>query len=224
MKKTITIAVIVLVCLGLAVFLFKISPQQAPSTGSYSNFDQSASQHIDQPGPVTDEDHVEGSADAKNTFIVYEDFQCPACGYAYSSVLSKVLDVFPNTKLVFRHFPLVTLHPNAAEAAYASEAAAAQGKFWEMYNQLYTYQNDWANLQDPLPKFAEYAQAAGVADISQFRADITGMKQKDRIQRDITEANELGVTGTPTYYFNGHLLQNGDINQLQQQAAPYIIQ
>jgi protein-disulfide isomerase len=218
MKKNITIAIIILVVLGFGYFLFKISPQP---NGQKDEFDLSKVQAVSEPRPVEASDHVQGERSAKNTFIVYEDFQCPACAYAHQNITSKVVAEFKDTKLVFRHFPLLGLHQNAVVAAYASEAAAAQGKFWEMADILYGRQGEWSNLTDPLPKFLEFVQAIKVGNLDQFESDSADKKYKDKIEKDLLEALGLGIQGTPTYYFNGQRLENGDLTSLKQQAEKF---
>lgn len=219
MKKTITISVIVLVALGLGYYLFKISPQPVTPAGQ-SDFDLSGVKPLSAPREVDSHDYILGNRSAKNTLVAYEDFECPACA-AIRPVLEQVTSTFKDTKVVYRHFPLYQIHPNAIAAAYAAESAGAQGKFWEMYDQLYESQNDWATLANPIDKFVELAKNAGVANLEQFKSDTEGKKYKDNIQADLVEANGLNVGGTPTLYFNGHLLQNGNLADLQKQAEPF---
>lgn len=220
MKKIITIAIIVLLALGFGYFLFKISPQQSNGTGdAFGGFDLSAAKpgSMNEPGPVVEDDHILGDPNAKNVFVVYEDIQCPACA-AFEPTLKEIPFQLTDTKVVFRHFPLLSLHKNAANAAYASEAANAQGKFWDFTNMLYFKQNEWSTLADPLEKFAQVAAEVGVEDIATFRSDYTSRKYKDRIQRDMVEATNLNVGGTPTLYFNGKQIENGGIESIKQQA------
>ncbi len=224
-KKTITIVIIVLVVLGLAFYLFKISPQQSQQAGTSSySLDTSAAKQISTP-PVFDPatDRYVGNPKAKNVFIEYADYQCPACA-EYSAMLKQVTTAFPDTVFVFRYFPLVQIHPNAVESALAAEAAGAQGKYWEMHDLLFQKQQDWEGLADPqtLNAFAQYAQQVGVANIDQFKSDVTNQKYKPVIQQDFNEAMGLGLPGTPSFYFNGHLLQNADVNGMLQEAQPYI--
>src|SRR5580704_7089594 len=127
MKKTITIVVVVLVVLGLAYYLFKISPQQTASTsaGYNSLITETQTTTLTQPpafDPTTD-DYL-GSATAKNVFIEYGDVQCPACA-AYDNIVKLIPTTFPSTVLVFRYLPLVRVHQNSVEGALANEAAGA---------------------------------------------------------------------------------------------------
>ena len=225
MKKGITIAIVALVVIGVGIYLFKISPEQLASTDSGYNaaLDTSNIKPISTP-PAFDKtiDHYQGNPDAKNVFIEYGDLECPYCA-AYSDMLKHVPTQFPDTVFVFRYFPLTQIHQNSVESALAAEAANAQGKFWEMHDILFQKQTDWENLTDPLDTFTQYAQQAGVADTNQFKSDITSKKYLAKIQTDSNEALGLNLQGTPTYFFNGHLIQDATtIQGLEQEAQPYL--
>ena len=216
MKKIITIVIVVLAALGFGYFLFKISPQQNLNSAN-PPFDLTKAVKLDKPLAVTAEDHVMGNAQAKNTFIVYEDFECPACA-TFAGTVEQVPSKFTDTKVVFRHFPLFQIHSLAIQASLAAEAAEAQGKFWEMYNQLYTNQNNWNTLADPTNEFVKLAGAAGVADLVQFKSDLQSQKYKSVIEKNYLEGVGLSIQGTPTVYFNDKQLELGDINSLMSQA------
>lgn len=224
MKKTITIVIAVLVVLGLAYYLFKISPQQTATTsaGYNSLITETPTTQITQP-PAFDptSDDYTGSATAKNVFIEYGDVQCPACA-AYESIVTQIPTTFPDTVLVFRYFPLIQIHQNSVEGALANEAAGAQGKYWEMHDMLFEKQPDWESVADPLSLFVQYAQAVGVPNITQFQSDVTSHKYLDKIQTDATQAANLNLQGTPTFFFNGHQIQNEDLNGMLQEAQQYI--
>lgn len=214
-KKAISVALVVLVVLGFSYFLYKISPEQVASNSS-GEFDISNIQQVAEPRAVEAGDYVLGEPQAKNTFIVYEDFQCPACA-TFASVVEQVPSQFKDTKVIFRHFPL-SIHPKAPAAAYAAEAAGAQGKFWQMYDNLYGTQAEWSNLEDTSLFFKDLAGKSGVADLDKFMNDMLAKNGKDKIQADMREAFGLGVGGTPTVYFNGKKLELSGIEQLKSQA------
>src|SRR5205809_7295087 len=91
--------------------------------------------------PVTeDRDHIQGRADAAVTLVQYGDYECPYCGAAYPIVKEVQARIGERLRFVFRNFPISTSHPHAERAAEAAEAAAAQGKFWEMHDLLYENQ------------------------------------------------------------------------------------
>ena len=224
MNKIITIVVVVLVALGLGFFLFKISPEQANQAAS-SNYQI----NTDNIKPISEVpafnaavDHFQGSASAKNVFVEYGDYQCPACA-AYSELLKQVPSVFKDTVFVFRYFPLTQIHKNAVESALAAEAAGAQGKYWEMHDLLFSKQTEWEGLSDPLDKFAEYAQQLGVADLTQFKNDITSKKYIGPIQTNSDQALGLNIPGTPTFFFNGHALKNDQVPAMEKEAQQYYI-
>lgn len=161
------------------------------------------------PAPVTSADHIEGSMNAPVTLIEYGDFECPACG-VYAPLVEKLMTDEASTTLrvVFRHFPLPQ-HLNAPIAAQASEAAAAQGKFWEMYRLLYAGQNDWANLSDAAARqvFDGYAKTLGL-DLTKFHSDIDSTATKQFIQNEMAEGESLGIDYTPSFFVNGKLVPN----------------
>src|SRR5688572_18105952 len=94
----------------------------------------------DMPDPVSAADHVRGAHDAPVTIIEYGDFECASCKKAAPAVLMLMRRYDGRVRLVFRHFPLEEVHANALTAAEVSEAAAAQGRFWEMHDQLFDLQ------------------------------------------------------------------------------------
>jgi protein-disulfide isomerase len=216
MKKNITILVIVLLALGFGFYLFKISPQPAPAPTA-DTFDFSKVKDQTEPSPVTSEDHIQGNVNAKNTFIVYEDFQCPACA-AINEEIKKVSTEFPDTRLVFRHFPLIQIHKNAVIAAYASESANAQGKFWEMKDKLYENQSYWSDMNYPQDKFMDYAKEIGIQDLEKFKKDIENKTYKSRVEKDLIESASLKLEGTPTLMFNGVKLKTASVNAMKKQA------
>lgn len=225
MKKTpIIVTLIVIAFMGLGFLLYKISPQPV-SALSLKEPDYSHATKLENPREVGSDDHILGNASAKNTMLAYEDIQCPACR-AFKPTLEQIPTALNDTKLVFRHYPLYpSPHPNSLAAAYASEAANAQGKFWEFTNLMYDQQEDWANLQNPLDKMAEIAQSAGVNNIEQFKKDVLASKYFEKIEKDDLEAVGLQVGGTPTLYFNGHKIafKLGTIDEIKQLTEPYLI-
>jgi protein-disulfide isomerase len=91
--------------------------------------------------PVSEQDHIKGQIDAPVVLVEYGDFQCPHCGAAYPMIKQIEKKFKERMAFVFRHFPLSELHPYAQAAAVASEAAANQGKFWQMHGLIFENQN-----------------------------------------------------------------------------------
>jgi protein-disulfide isomerase len=153
---------------------------------------------VDEIGP---EEHVRGPQDAALTLIEYGDFQCPYCARAHAA-LSELADELGaqsgGIRLVFRHMPLSDLHPLAELAAEAAEAAASQGKFWDMHDILFEQQREVMDKQD-LPVLAESLDL----DIERFRSDVVERRHRQRVQGDLARAHHDGATRTPTFFING---------------------
>lgn len=159
------------------------------------------------PLAVSTDEHILGAAEAPITIIEYADFQCPACAAFHQSFKPTLAAVSDTVRLVFRHFPLVEIHDKALLAAQAAEAAAAQGKFWEMHNVLFEKQAEWS--PKPLSEFTavlkNYAQSLGL-DVARFERDLTSPAVVARVQRDLESGQAAGVGGTPTVYLDGQFV------------------
>lgn len=141
------------------------------------------------------------------TLTEYGDFQCPACA-AYEPVVQQLRkDYGDKLAFAYRQYPLYTIHPNALAAAYASEAAGAQGKFWDMHDMLFAKQDEWAKSADPRANFEAYATELKL-DITKFKADVASSAVQGAVSFDYAEGEKLGVNSTPTFYLNGEKLQN----------------
>lgn len=213
MKKVITIVLIALLAVGFGYFLFKISPQTADT-----NLNGNDIKSLSQPSEVTSADHILGNPEAKNTLIIFEDLQCPACANFNQQVTTRITTELKDTKVIFRHFPLIQIHKNAVPAGNALEAAGAQGKFWDFANLAYEKQADWSNLADPLSYFESLAQQIGVKDMGKFKLDLQNQAYKDKIETNYREGLALNLQGTPSVFFNGQTLQLGDLASIKQQA------
>jgi protein-disulfide isomerase len=147
--------------------------------------------------PVTDQDHVAGPASATITLVEYGNFECIQCGSAYSS-LKQIRNVLADElRLVFRNFPMVQTHPRSLRAAEAAEAAAAQGKFWQMHDELFAHQKA---LEDR--DLTRYAKRVGL-DIERFKHDLAENVFLPKIQAAYEQSLfDEHVTGTPTIYLN----------------------
>src|SRR5215467_499313 len=146
---------------------------------------------------VSDSDHIEGRASARLTLVEFGDYQCPYCGAAYPVVKQLQKDLGSKLRFVFRNFPLTQAHPYAMIAAEAAEAAALQGKFWQMHDIIYENQD---LLQPDL--LLSWAEELGL-DLKAFG---TAIKQGDipkRIKEDRASGIRSGVNGTPSFFING---------------------
>ncbi|HBB94994.1 MAG TPA: disulfide bond formation protein DsbA [Blastocatellia bacterium] len=148
--------------------------------------------------PITDQDHVAGPASAAITLVEYGNFECLQCGGAYRS-LKQIRDVLADElRLVFRNFPMVQTHPRSLRAAEAAEAAAAQGQFWEMHDQLFTHQQA---LEDR--DVLRYAKRLGL-DTERFTRELAENVFLPKVQSAYEQSLfDEHVTGTPTIYLNG---------------------
>ncbi|MGA9375341.1 MAG: Na+/H+ antiporter NhaA [Mycobacterium sp.] len=146
-----------------------------------------------------DRDHARGSHGAPLTLVEYGDFECPFCSRT-TGAIDEVRAHFGDELLyVWRHFPLERAHPRAFDAARASEAAALQGRFWEMAHELFAHQDDleWSDIY-------RYAVAAG-CDIEQFDQDVRVQSSKvlHRVTDDAEDAEAMDLNATPTLFVNG---------------------
>ncbi|HEV2781765.1 MAG TPA: Na+/H+ antiporter NhaA [Actinophytocola sp.] len=152
---------------------------------------------VDLAVPVDpDRDHIRGPRQAPITVVEYGDFECPYCGQA-EDVVRELLADFTDVRYVWRHLPLSDVHPDAQLAAEASEAAAAQGKFWEMHDLLFEHQDALSAKH-----LVRHAARIGL-DVDRFRADLREHGGAGRVAEDVDSADLSGVSGTPTFFING---------------------
>lgn len=152
---------------------------------------------------VRDDSHRLSTAeDGKVTLVEFLDFECEACGAAYPFVEQLREQYAGKVTFVARYFPIPS-HKNANNAAYAVESAARQGKFEEMYKRMYETQSEWGESQDSQSdRFRTFAVDLGL-DMNKYDADVKSPEVAARIQKDIDDGVDLGVSGTPTFFLNG---------------------
>jgi protein-disulfide isomerase len=145
---------------------------------------------------VSKRDHVQGPESAPVTLVEYGDFECPYCAAAHV-IVKKVQEIMGDElRFVFRHFPLTQIHPHAESAAEASEAADAQGHFWEMHHLLYENQP----RLDP-PHLLMYVQELGL-DTKKFVRELEDGVYRERVREDFLSGVRSGVNGTPGFFIN----------------------
>jgi protein-disulfide isomerase len=148
--------------------------------------------------PVSDErDHIQGSADAPVTLLEYGDYECPYCGAAYPIVKQVQERLGNKLRFVFRNFPITTSHPHAEQAAEAAEAAAVQGRFWEMHDYLYEHQRQL----EPEDLRGDATELG--LDVARFEDELARHVHAARVREDFMSGVRSGVNGTPTFYING---------------------
>lgn len=147
--------------------------------------------------PITERDHTYGPSTAPVTLVEYGDYECPYCGRAFPLIKELQKRRGEGLRFVFRHFPLTHVHPHALRAAEAAEAAAAQGRFWEMHDYLFKHQQA---LEDT--HLSHYARKLGL-DAARFDREMAEHLYAAQIQEDYNRSlYGGGVSGTPTFYIN----------------------
>jgi protein-disulfide isomerase len=144
-----------------------------------------------------------GSSEAKAVLIEYSDFECPACSYVSQNIIEPVIaKEIEGFQFVFKHFPLISIHPKAVDSAIASESAHRQGKFFEMKKILFARQDEWRNASDANQLFIEYAKELSL-DIEVFENDLYSRELRDKINKAYDFGRANGLNSTPTLLLNG---------------------
>ena len=147
--------------------------------------------------PINERDHSLGPVNAPVTLVEYGDFECPHCARAHPIVQGIRRYMGDELRLAYRHFPLAEAHPHAQSAAEASEAAGAQGRFWEMHDIL--FRNQHALEDDDL---LLYAARVGV-DAGRVARELAVRTWARKVRDDFRGGVRSGVNGTPTFFING---------------------
>ena len=158
-------------------------------------------QNQSKPVALTSAGHAKG--EGKVTLVEFGDLQCPACK-AYEPMVRNIQKDFKGqVKLIFKHFPLTSIHPNAMLAAQVSVAADNQGKFWEMHDWLYDNHESWATLSGADAREKMLAEAKKLKlDMTKFEKDIDSAETHKKISETQNEGINLGVAGTPSFYLD----------------------
>ena len=159
-------------------------------------------------------DHARGPAGA-HVILEYGDYECPYSRRAYREIQRVERELGGHLRFAFRHFPLAEIHPHALAGARAAEAAARQGRYWEMHEILYRRQRALGDAD-----LREYARELGL-DLARFDSDFEGEAVLERIRRDVSSGLASGeVMGTPTLFIDGTLHRDGyDASTLQSSLA-----
>ncbi len=199
MSKRFLIILVAIVAVFLGLLVFNKKDAQSP----------------DQDSQASLTEHVYGNADSPVRLVEYGDFECSACG-SYFPLIQQIKEEYGDRiGFQFRHFPLVESHQNALVSSRAAEAAANQGKFWEMHDLLFGNQQAWAGQPNPTPMFESYAESLEL-DMDKFREDLKSPETNRIVQADRSEARRKGYTGTPTFELNGERIQSpGSIEEFR---------
>jgi protein-disulfide isomerase len=152
--------------------------------------------NLDLSAPVDVADHIRGVSGGRR-LVVYGDFECPYTAAAMRDI-GRLLDRGDAFEVVFRHFPLREIHPHAQAAAEAAEAAAHQGRFWEMHDLLFRNQRRLEPAD--VRRLAEQLDL----DLERFESDSVDPASGARVERDVATGLESAVDGTPTLFIDGH--------------------
>jgi protein-disulfide isomerase len=147
--------------------------------------------------PLDEGDHTLGPEAAPVTLVEYGDYECPFCGAAQPNVKAVLRIAGDRILFAFRHFPLSEIHPHAALAAEAAEAAGAQGQFWRMHDLLFANQRALE-----APDLLRYADAIGL-ELARFAADLEEHRYRRVVREHFVSGLRSGVNGTPTFFVNG---------------------
>jgi formate-nitrite transporter family protein len=158
--------------------------------------------------PVNELDHVIGPTNASVVVVNYGDYECGDCHERHRAIQKVIDQLTSSVRFVYRHFPLVKVHPNALRAAEAAEAAAAQNKFWEMHQRLYTHPEKLGNRE-----FRRHAHEIGL-DLDRFDREMASSSYADRVLKDYYNSINNGITGAPTTFINGVLYSMSGVELL----------
>lgn len=189
------VGVVIAALLSVAGFVIFSAGGGSTSKDGKVDFDYSVGQKL-------------GKDDAAVKIVEFGDFQCPACAAAAENFRLIQANNPDTVQIISRHFPLGEIHRNGFSSSQAAEAAAAQGKFWEMYDLLYINQSTWSDLSDPIEFYVEAAKKLEL-DENKFRSDMKSDEIKKIINIDSDFGDKIGVNQTPTFYINGKKFSGG---------------
>lgn len=200
-KITIGMLVFAVVAIGTMIF---VSRQSEPSAAD-----------VDKRLVRSDSHTLSTAKDGKATLVEFLDFECEACGALFPD-MEKLRDEYDGKfTFVVRYFPLPS-HKNSELAARSVESAAEQGKFEEMYKKMYENQKEWGEKQESQEKlFLGFAEELGL-DMKKFKSTLNDPATAKRVQKDVTDGTELGVSSTPTIYFNGERVEQPSYDTVKQ--------
>src|SRR5262245_3532282 len=160
------------------------------------------------PVPVNERDHVIGPAETPVTVVTYGDYGSSGCHRRHRATEKMFGELLGSVRFIYRHFPLISVHPRALRAAEAAEAAGAQSKFWEMHRRLYTQPD---KLEDR--HLRHYAKQIEL-DLNRFDREMASGAYRAQILGDYHNSLINGITGAPTTFINGELYAMSDVELL----------
>ncbi len=179
------------------------SPPIAANAPTYQQPSQAADGNTPPPiqsFTITSKDHLIGPASAPVTLIEYSDFECPFCAKFFPTTQQVIKEYGNKVRLVYRHFPLTSIHPLAQKAAEASECASEQGKFWQFHDLVFANQTLLSAEQLKI-----WGKDLGL-NTTKYNDCLDSGKYATRVQADAQEGEQKGVRGTPATFVNGELI------------------
>jgi protein-disulfide isomerase len=213
MRGFFSIIIIIVVIVGAIMFFSRgeASPQTSVdgTTDVGTNNTGLSQTEVDQTKLVGDARNFKGGDNATVTIVEFSDFQCPYCQLASSEVKALSEKYGDKIKIVFRHFAL-DYHEYAQMAAEATEAAGAQGKFWEMHYKIYDNQDSLSENS-----FVKFAQELNL-DVDKFKQELESGKYTAIVKKDRQDGNDIGVNGTPSFYINNKKANISNFTDLEE--------
>ena len=192
------------------------APQANPAESTSSQPQASAAdqaQQITRYDVTIDDDPIRGPEDAPITIIEFSDYECPYCRKWHAEVYGRLFEDYPDqVRMVYRDFPLFSIHPSAVPAAEAANCAYEQDSFWEFHEKLFGME-----LALSADAYQQYAQDLGL-DVDAFNECVETRRYRDEVQADYAYASELGVRSTPTFFINGIALVGAQPYEVFQQV------
>lgn len=206
--RTILIILFIIVGLILIIVGLRVYGQywKRPTAVPVVNLANTNSTNTNSPSgyvPTVDDDPSMGAVQPKVTIIAFEDFQCPYCRES-APIMQQLLQEYPNdVQYVFRDFPLYTIHPQALIAAQAAECADEQNQFWPWHHLVYDQAEE---LVDENKAFLAWAEELGL-DMATFTSCLEQAEYQTEVEKDLNSGVLAGVTSTPTFFVNGHMIE-----------------
>ena len=181
---------------------------------------QPTPQQAPQPVRISlDDDPIRGDPNAPITIVEFSDFQCPFCARFHVQTLPSIIEEYiaeGKVNLVYRDFPIQSIHPNALPAAVAAECANEQGKYWEYHDTLFEKQNSWNRLDSnsAITTFSQYATDIGLEQ-EQFDSCLQTGKYLEEVQGDLRDGRDYEITGTPGFFIGNEEIGFVKINGAQ---------
>jgi protein-disulfide isomerase len=177
--------------------------QQQPTAANPTAANPTAAAPTNPPAAVSTADHIRGNKDAKVTLIEYSDYECPYCQKHEETIAQLLKDYPKDIRLVYRYFPLSSIHPDAQRAAVAAECAAKQNKFWEMHDKLFQL-GDAQTLDATSIKNAAKNLGLNTTD---FDKCLDGNETLTVVNAEYQDGVNAGVSGTPATFVNGQMVE-----------------